>query len=59
MGNALAGIRLPQMAVPVARYEGAICGLAGVTIPFAPQDLAQRYPTHRAYVDKMLAATRT
>lgn len=58
VGNALGWIRLPQMAVPVARYDGAICGLFGVTIPFAPEDLAQRYPTHRVYVDAMLAATR-
>ncbi len=57
-GNGIGGIRLPQMAVPVATYTGSICGLAGITTPFSPPELARRYPTHGVYVSKMLAATR-
>ncbi|GAB89835.1 alpha/beta hydrolase domain-containing protein [Gordonia rhizosphera] len=56
-GNALGGMRLPQIAVPVARYDGALCMLFGTTVALEPAELARLYPTHQVYVDKMLAAT--
>jgi hypothetical protein len=57
-GNAVGGVRLPDLEVPVARYaayaeSGAI---SGQTYPFAPDLLRQLYPTHDAYVAKVRAA---
>ena len=57
-GNALGGLRLPPIDVPVARYVGASCGLFGNTVPFDPATLHDLYPTHQDYVKKMRAATR-
>lgn len=55
-GNALGGIRTPQVDVPIARIDGlntgpAFCGLFGSTTPFTPATLAALYPTHAAFVD--------
>ncbi|MGH2785896.1 MAG: alpha/beta hydrolase domain-containing protein, partial [Actinomycetota bacterium] len=55
--NALGGIRLPPIDVPVARYESTICGLGGITIPFTEIQLRRLYPTHAIYFAKMKAAT--
>ncbi len=56
-GNALGGIRLPPMDVPVASYRSDICNLGGITIPFGAIKLQQRYPTHADYYCQMQAAT--
>ena len=59
-GNPRGGIRLPQLSVPVARYETggeADCaGGGGFTRPFPPETLARLYPTQAAYVAKFTAA---
>jgi len=55
-GNALGGIRLPPIDVPVARYESTICELGGITIPFTEVQLRTLYPTHADYYAKMQAA---
>jgi hypothetical protein len=56
-GNALGGIRLPELEVPVARYEGGGGGnLLGLTDPFEPETLRCLYPSHDAYVDKVRKA---
>ncbi len=62
--NALGGIRYPQVAVPVATLSGekgpsssTICLLLGSTIPFAPERLAQLYPSADAYEQAYAAAT--
>lgn len=60
-GNAKGGVRLPQLAVPTARYSGestaeGYCGLTGSTVPFTEAQLARRYPTPTAYVDDLQAA---
>jgi hypothetical protein len=55
-GNAVGGIRLPVMQVPVATYIGATCGLFGTSISFSPVRLQQLYPNHDAYVDAMRTA---
>jgi hypothetical protein len=56
-GNALGGLRLPRMAVPVARYGGVgtpdACRLGGVAIPFDKETLKKLYPTHAIYVAKI------
>lgn len=56
-GNAIGGLRSPIIQAPVAAYNGEACVEAGTTIPFSPARLAQRYPTHKSYVLRLLAAT--
>jgi len=56
-GNALGGIRLPPIDVPVASYRSDLCNLGGITIPFTELQLQQRYPTHADYYCRMKAAT--
>ncbi|MFP5304386.1 MAG: alpha/beta hydrolase domain-containing protein, partial [Gammaproteobacteria bacterium] len=56
-GNALGGIRLPPIEVPVASYRSDLCNLGGITIPFSDAELQQRYPTHADYYCRMQAAT--
>ena len=53
-GNALGGIRTPQVDVPVATFTGQqagaiICQLFGSTTPFDAAKLASLYPTHKAF----------
>jgi hypothetical protein len=55
--NALGGIRLPPIEVPVASYRSADCNLGGITIPFTELQLQTLYPTHADYYCKMKAAT--
>lgn len=55
--NALGGIRLPPIEVPVASYRSDLCNLGGITIPFSDLQLQARYPTHADYYCKMKAAT--
>lgn len=57
-GNALGGIRLPPMEVPVASYRSDLCGLGGITVPFTGLELQRRYPTHADYYCRMQAAGR-
>jgi hypothetical protein len=56
-GNALGGIRLPPIDVPVARYETTVCGLGGITVPFTDPEIQALYPTHTDYVAEMQART--
>lgn len=63
-GNALGGIRTPQVDVPVATLSGdpgpsdkIICLLLGKTVPFTPERLAQLYPSRQAYTDAYAKAT--
>jgi hypothetical protein len=56
-GNALRGLRLPPLDVPVATYPATACGLFGLTVAFDPVKLSQLYPTHDDYVTKMQEAT--
>ena len=56
-GNALGGIRTPQVDVPLARLSGlgqlggSFCGLFGTTVPLTDDELAQRYPDHDVFVE--------
>jgi hypothetical protein len=59
-GNALGGIRLPRIEVPVASYAPTtpgplFCPLTGTQTPFTAEDLATRYPTTDAYVAQVQA----
>jgi hypothetical protein len=62
-GNALGGIRTPQLDVPIAAYSGGgqsggiACLLFGSTVPFDAATLHALYPTHHAFVAAFLRAT--
>jgi hypothetical protein len=57
-GNAVGGVRLPALDVPVATYQGEFTdGAGGRTTAFDQSTLAALYPSHDAYVAKMRAAT--
>ena len=59
-GNALGGIRMPRIEVPVASYAPTtpgplFCPLTGTQTPFSADELASRYPTTDAYVAQVQA----
>jgi hypothetical protein len=62
-GNALGGIRTPQVDVPIAALAGdgqtgsIFCLLFGTTTPFDAATLTALYPTQRAYVAAFNKAT--
>jgi len=63
LGNALGGIRLPQLEVPVAQYGGIgtpllTCRLQGLAIPFSAETLATLYRDPGRYVSGFVRATR-
>jgi hypothetical protein len=61
-GNALGGIRTPQVDVPIATLSGAgpsgasFCFLFGTTTPFDSTTLASLYPKHSKYVSAVKKA---
>lgn len=61
-GNALGGIRMPQVEVPTAKLSGegqsgsVFCLLFGTTVPFDPAKLTALYPTEGSYVAAFNAA---
>jgi hypothetical protein len=60
LGNALGGIRLSQMDVPIAVNSGTntgsgACPRWGFTLDFDAQTLASLYPTHEGYVSQVSA----
>ncbi len=76
-GNDIAGIRLPDVAVPLATYagwnlrrrgyaEGRLCGLNGLSLPFAAtvragdprRAVAQRYASRLEYAKAVALAAR-
>src|SRR5204863_4346741 len=52
-GNALGGIRLAEIAVPVARESAELCGLGGTHVPLDAATVNALYPTHADYVTKV------
>ncbi len=72
LGNALGGIRFPQLEAPVARIDGianpappgapplfqSFCRLFGRTFAFPDAALDLIYPTHDGYVDAVAMAAR-
>jgi len=63
-GNALGGIRTPELDVPTAVLSGnapagapLTCRLFGSTIPFSAAMVSALYPSHADYVTKFDAAT--
>jgi hypothetical protein len=66
LGNALGGIRTPELDVPISTLTGTAapgqsgtCSLFGSTTPFDQATLTSLYPTHADYVSKFDAATRS
>jgi Alpha/beta hydrolase domain len=67
LGNAVGGVRLPELEAPVARYQGAAFGsghgaLFGAALPFTEELLLSLYPTRAAFearwndaVDRLVA----
>jgi hypothetical protein len=68
-GNALGGIRLPELEAPTATLNGLqnsvaaggaggtnFCFLFGNTQPFDRATLAELYPSHQSFVDRFVAA---
>lgn len=64
LGNAVGGIRTPQVDVPIAKLSGlgqppgGFCSLFGTTVPLDVATLASLYPTHDAYVKAIVHAAR-
>jgi hypothetical protein len=59
-GNALGGLRLPELEVPIATYTGVYAPCADGTDAVRPFDralLRRLYPTHGDYVARFEAAT--
>jgi hypothetical protein len=54
--NALGGVRLAPIVVPLASYVGNSCGLTGHTTPFTDEVLRARYPTHNDYMNRIRSA---
>ena len=62
-GNAVGGIRTPQVDVPIAAFTGEqegsiLCRLFGTTTPFDDATLAALYPSHGAFVAAYDKATK-
>jgi hypothetical protein len=60
-GNAKGGVRLPDVEVPTAAYDGGgygpgTAGLYGRSKPFSAEQLKDLYHTHEEYVAKVTAA---
>ena len=56
LGNALGGLRLPQIDAPTARYDGIgvpdACRLQGSAVPLSAETLRTLYPDHGAYLSR-------
>jgi Alpha/beta hydrolase domain len=61
-GNALGGIRTPQLDVPIATLSGlgqppgGFCAIFGTTVPFDAATLSTLYPSHAGYVTAIAKA---
>jgi len=55
-GNVIGGLRLPPIAVPLARYNGNQCFVVGYSVPFTDAALVARYPSFADYYARLSAA---
>jgi hypothetical protein len=55
-GNAKGGIPLPEITVPVVRYEGRMASGCDAITPFSRDQLQSLYPTFDTYASKYKAA---
>ena len=56
-GNAVGGVRTPQLEVPVSTLTGEGLALNGRTVPFDAATMQALYPTHGTYVSAFSIAT--
>jgi hypothetical protein len=58
LGNAIGGVRLPDLEAPIAQYVGSTSESEwlGQTFPFSRAQLKGLYPTHADYVARVKAA---
>lgn len=59
-GNAVGGLRMPEIAVPIARYKGVYApdpDCRNAVMPFDRQTLESLYPAPGDYLDRYTAAT--
>jgi hypothetical protein len=61
LGNALGGIRLPEVAVPTAEYRGSSVGATGVALfgasrRFSDEVLRELYPSREHFIQRWEAA---
>ena len=62
-GNAVGGVRPPQLEVPLGQYKGTntgpgFCFLFGAFVPFEQDVLEQRYRNHGSYVSQLVRAVK-
>jgi len=61
-GNAVGGIRTPQLDVPIATLSGlgqpagGFCAIFGTSVPFDAATLSTLYPSHTGYVTAVMKA---
>jgi hypothetical protein len=55
-GNALGGVRLPELEVPAATYDVEHPPGFGTRTPLSPEKLKALYPTNEVYVEKVRIA---
>jgi hypothetical protein len=60
-GNAVGGVRSPQVDAPIATLDGindgaGFCRLSGSTTPFSAAQLLALYPTHQEFVNQWVGA---
>jgi hypothetical protein len=68
-GNAVGGLRMPDMWAPTATYSpsnpaasgaeplaGVVCTFFGSAVPYTTAQLTALYPTHQDYVDDVTLA---
>lgn len=70
-GNELGGVKMPEVAVPLARYrgwnfvsdpnapKGYVNDMVGSTLPFSPSDVKKRYETREKYQAQVREAAST
>ncbi|UKZ79681.1 hypothetical protein TrVFT333_007441 [Trichoderma virens FT-333] len=57
-GNAIGGVRLPEITVPIAQYVGLVgIGLNGATNAYSEEKLKDLYHTHEDYVKRVMGAS--
>jgi hypothetical protein len=55
-GNALGGVRLPEILAPTAVFDTKTSPARGTRKPFAPEKVRALYPTDEVYLDEIKAA---
>ena len=57
-GNAIGGVRLPELEVPIACYDGTGAGLGGKQTMLSEEEFRELYPSREEYAAKVAAAAK-